>query len=203
MVEKSGFAEDDVLPPPAQEKKGFWIFGRKVRYKYLTPEVRRAIDKAPVARHRWRYIVVHNSGTRQGSAKAFDYYHKNVRKMPNGLAYHFVIGNGTSTGEGAIEIGNRWTRQINGGHVHSDYLNNISLGICLVGDYDRDKPTRKQLEALDELIRYLRRRVGRINGQEAIIKAHKDINPRPTSCPGDYFPYQWLYTNFDKHKRKR
>ena len=46
-------------------------------------------------KRRWRYIVVHNSGTRQGSAKAFEYYHLHVRKMPNGLAYHFVIGNGT------------------------------------------------------------------------------------------------------------
>ena len=47
--------------------------------------------------------------------------------MQNGLAYHFVIGNGTSTGNGQIEVGDRWRRQINGGHVHSDYLNNISL----------------------------------------------------------------------------
>jgi hypothetical protein len=57
--------------------------------------------------------------------------------MSNGLAYHFVIGNGTSSGNGEIEVGNRWRRQINGGHVHSDYLNNISLGICLVGDFNR------------------------------------------------------------------
>ena len=49
--------------------------------------------------------MVHNSGTRQGSAKAFEHYHRRVRKIQNGLAYHFVIGNGTSTGDGAIEIG--------------------------------------------------------------------------------------------------
>jgi len=28
---------------------------------------------------------------------------------------HFVIGNGTSTGNGQVEVGNRWRRQINGG----------------------------------------------------------------------------------------
>ena len=82
-------------------------------------------------------LIIHNSGTRQGSAKAFEHYHRYVRKMQNGLAYHFVIGNGTSTGDGTIEIGDRWRRQINGGHVHSDYLNNIALGICLVGDFNR------------------------------------------------------------------
>src|SRR5207248_10158489 len=67
--------------------------------------------------------ILHNSGTRQGNARVFDYYHKHVRRMQNGLAYHFVIGNGTSTGNGQIEVGDRWRRQINGGHVHSDYLN--------------------------------------------------------------------------------
>ena len=99
-------------------------------------------------RRRWKFIVVHNSGTRQGNARAFDYYHRNIRRMQNGLAYHFVIGNGTSTGNGQIEMGDRWRRQINGGHVHSDYLNNIALGICLVGDFNRDQPTRAQLECV-------------------------------------------------------
>ncbi len=201
VVEKSGHADDELLPPPPPERTGFLFFRRETKYKYLTPAIRRAIDRAPVKKHRWRYIVIHNSATRQGSAKAFNYYHTNVRKMPNGLAYHFVIGNGTSTGDGQIEIGPRWSRQINGGHVHSDYLNNIALGICFVGDYNRDRPTRQQLEALDELIRYLRRRVGRVERREAIIKAHKDINPRPTSCPGKRFPYTWLYTHFDKKKK--
>jgi hypothetical protein len=195
-IEKpSGFETAEVVP--AEKSSGGWWFGPK--YKYLTRAVRSEIDKAPVKRNRWRYIVVHNSGTRQGSAKAFHYYHLRVRKMPNGLAYHFVIGNGSSTGDGQIEIGSRWTRQINGGHVHSDYLNNIALGICLVGDYNRDTPTKKQLEALDELIRYLRKRVGKVDGKVSIVKAHRDINPPrwPTDCPGNKFPYRWLYGKFD------
>ena len=114
-----------------------------------------------------------------------------------GLAYHFVIGNGTSTGDGEIEVGNRWKRQINGGHVHSDYLNNIALGICLVGDYNRDVPTRAQYAALDELITYLRKRVGRVDRRLSIVKAHKEINPVPTDCPGNRFSYAWLHRKFD------
>jgi len=200
-IEKSGIDETAGLepPPPSAPKRHWWQFGGdNTQYKYLTRAVRDAIDRAPVVRHRWRYIVVHNSGTRQGNAKIFDYYHRHTRKMPNGLAYHFVIGNGTSSGNGQIEIGDRWRRQINGGHVHSDYLNNIALGICLVGDFNRDLPTRQQLEALDELIRYLRKRVGTIDRKEAIVKAHRDINPPqwPTDCPGDKFPYRWLYGRF-------
>jgi hypothetical protein len=202
-IQKQGLEEEGGFePPPPPPRHHWWQFfggAPEPQYRFLTPAIRAAIDRAPVARRRWRFIVVHNSGTRQGNARIFDYYHRYVRKMPNGLAYHFVIGNGTSSGNGQIEIGNRWTRQINGGHVHSDYLNNIALGICLVGDFNRDLPTKEQLEALDELIRYLRIRVGKIDGKPAIVKAHKEINPPqwPTDCPGDRFPYHWLHSRFD------
>jgi hypothetical protein len=152
-----------------------------------------------VKKRRWRYIVVHNSGTAQGNAKIFDYYHRNTRKMRNGLAYHFVIGNGRSSGNGEIEVGSRWTRQINGGHVHSDYLNNIALGICLVGDFNRTRPSRAQYEALEELTDYLRKRVGKYDRRNfPIVKAHKRINPPrwPTDCPGRKFDYRWLARTF-------
>jgi hypothetical protein len=193
IIEKS--SEHGEVPASATKSTGWFS---RTTYKYLTAGVRSAIDRAKVARGRWRYIVVHNSGTRQGNAKAFNYYHKRVRKMQNGLAYHFVIGNGTSSGDGEIEIGNRWVRQINGGHVHSDYLNNIALGICLVGDFNRQTPTRKSLESLEELIRYLRSRVGKIDGKQSIVKAHREINPPrwPTDCPGDRYPYSWLHSRF-------
>ncbi len=108
--------------------------------------------------------------------------------MPNGMAYHFVIGNGSSSGNGEIEIGARWTKQINGGHVASDYLNNMALGICLVGDYDRDLPTKEQLNSLYELLTYLRARNGKTAGHYPKVCGHREINPKPTSCPGKRFP---------------
>jgi len=191
------------MPTPLPHKTtGWWIFSHEetigYSYRYLTPAVRRAIDRAPVRRGRWKYIVVHNSGSRVGNAHIFDVYHRRVRHMVNGLAYHFVIGNGHGSGNGQIEIGHRWVAQLNGGHVASDYLNDIALGICLVGDYNRSVPTKAQLTALNELITYLRYRVGRVQGKESIVKAHKEINPRPTDCPGRYFPYRWMHHEFDQ-----
>jgi hypothetical protein len=191
-IEKSGY----------EKPVGFFarLFGGGGRssgggnYRYLTNSIRAQIDRAPVMPRRWQYIIVHNSGTRQGNAAAFDYYHRHVRRMQNGLAYHFVIGNGTSTGNGEVEIGDRWRRQINGGHVHSDYLNNIALGICLVGDFNRDQPTRAQLDCAEELIRYLRQRCGKIDNHYAIVRPHREVNPPrwATDCPGDAFPYSWF-----------
>ncbi len=198
LVQKSGFQpEEEVTPEAAPEEHRFlfWKWKKSNQsYRYLSRSVRAEIDRAHVLRRRWQYIVVHNSGTRQGNARIFDYYHRHVRRMTNGLAYHFVIGNGTSSDNGEIEVGDRWRRQINGGHVHSDYLNNIALGICLVGDFNRDQPTRAQLEACEELIRYLRLRCGKIDAHYAIVKPHREMNPPrwPTDCPGDDFPYSWF-----------
>ena len=192
LIEKSGLQEEAGYEPPPKQ-----IFGGFMkRWRYLTPAVRKSIDSAKVQRGRWKYIIVHNSATRQGNARIFDNYHRRVRKMKNGLAYHFVIGNGNSSGNGEIEIGNRWKRQINGGHVASNYLNDISIGICLVGDLNRDLPTKAQLEALDELCTYLRGRVGKVKGKPAIVKGHKEINPKPTDCPGDRFPLSFLRKRF-------
>ncbi|NBZ95854.1 MAG: N-acetylmuramoyl-L-alanine amidase [Proteobacteria bacterium] len=200
-IEKSGVEPDrglEPVPAPEQAHEGFWsrVFGSHKTYAYLSSSVRSAIDRAPVKRGRWKYIVVHNSGTREGNARVFDVYHRRVRHMENGLAYHFVIGDGHGSGDGQIEVGPRWTRQINGGHVASDYLNDIALGICLVGDFNRDSPTKAQVAALEELVAYLRNRVGRSQGHQAIVHAHKEINPRPTDCPGDHFPYGWLHAKF-------
>ena len=198
VIEKSGLQEDAGFEPPPSPppRRGFWPWSRsrESSYRYLTRSVIEAIRRAPVKRRRWQFIVVHNSGTRQGNARVFDYYHRHVRRMQNGLAYHFVIGNGTSTGNGQIEVGDRWRRQINGGHVHSDYLNNISLGICLVGDFNRDQPTRAQLESCEELIRYLRQRCGKTAGHEIVVRPHREMNPPrwATDCPGDVFPYSWF-----------
>ncbi len=197
-VQKSGFEKEQGFepPPPPPPRRGFFarLFGRSeptVRYRYLNRSLIEELRRAPVQRGRWKFIVVHNSGTRQGNARAFDYYHKHVRKMVNGLAYHFVVGNGTSSGNGQIEIGDRWRRQINGGHVHSDYLNNISLGICLVGDFNKDQPTRAQLDATEELIGYLRTRCGKADGRDIPVRPHREVNPPQwaTDCPGDAFPY--------------
>ncbi len=195
-IEKSGLEEAQGYepPPPPPRRRGFWFFGRRESYRYLSNSIIEQIRRAPVQRARWKFVIVHNSGTRQGNAKAFDYYHKRVRRMQNGMAYHFVVGNGTSSGNGAIEIGDRWRRQINGGHVHSDYLNNISLGICLVGDFNRDRPTKAQMEATEELIKYLRERCGKVEGRPMGVRPHREMNPPrwATDCPGDAFPYGWF-----------
>jgi N-acetyl-anhydromuramyl-L-alanine amidase AmpD len=73
-------------------------------------------------------------------------------------------------------------------------MNNISLGICLVGDFNHSQPTSAQLQSCEELIRYLRQRCGKIGDHYMVVKPHREVNPPrwATDCPGDDFPYSWF-----------
>jgi N-acetyl-anhydromuramyl-L-alanine amidase AmpD len=110
--------------------------------------------------------------------------------MENGLAYHFVIGNGLDAKDGKIEIGPRWLKQLKGGHVHREEINEAGIGICLVGNLEETKPTRNQMLALQELIEYLR---SEVVGKGIRFAVHREIDPNHTVCPGRHFPVTKLH----------
>lgn len=165
-------------PPPPEPKKAD-------PRRTLPSSVTQAIDSAKVKKNRWKHIVIHHSATKEGSGKGMDRYHREDRHMENGLAYHFVIGNGNGMGDGEIFVGRRWKEQLDGGHLASLQLNEVSLGICLVGDFQKTVPTTRQLNALEALIRALqdRTRLG-----DSAVTTHKLIHPKHTHCPGKRFP---------------
>jgi len=142
------------------------------------------INRPRIRRSRWKHIVIHHSGDNTNSIQGMEHYHRRVRRMENGLAYHFVIGNGVNTGDGKIYVGDRWRRQIRGGHVASTSLNEIAIGICLVGNFDQRVPTSKQRSSLKALVTRLRARTG-VPYKE--VRTHRHINPKPTACPGRRF----------------
>ena len=112
-----------------------------------------------------------------------------LRRGMDGLGYHFVIGNGSETGDGEIEVGYRWHRQGHGAHAraHPDddnRWNNYGIGICLVGDFQYTVPTQAQMDSLVKLVRHLQRRYGI---SLARVVAHDFI--KPTICPGPRFPW--------------
>jgi hypothetical protein len=109
----------------------------------------------PVAPRPWRWIIIHHSATTTGGAAKFDLEHK--AKGWDELGYDFVIGNGTDTRMGQVEVGPRWIKQKIGAHAKTpdNRYNEYGIGICLVGNYDIDHPNPKQIEALDKLVAYL------------------------------------------------
>ena len=149
----------------------------------LNSEVRRQLDAIP-PRESWKHIVIHHSGTATGTAKGIDRYHREQRHMENGLAYHFLIGNGRGMGDGEIFVGERWKKQLAGGHLASETLNQSSIGICLVGNFDRTKLTSEQMESLNALIKKLLEVTGL---PRSAVTTHREIHPRHTRCPGKLF----------------
>ena len=129
----------------------------------------------------WKYIVIHHSASPTGSMAVFDKEHR--AKGWDGVGYHFVIGNGTNSGDGQIEVTPRWPVQKWGAHAKTldNRFNEYGIGICLVGNFDSTHPSAKQLASLEKLVTYLMETY-HIPPQDVI--GHRDT--KPTECPGRY-----------------
>lgn len=158
------------------------------KLQFIDPVVK-ATGRLKIAGNRWKMIVAHHSAIAQGNAAIYDKAHRR-RGMENGLAYHFVIGNGLDSGDGQIEVGSRWLRQIKGGHVRRDAVNEIAIGICLVGNFEVSKPTKNQLAAFQQLMTFLRTEV---TGSSARFLVHREVDPGRTACPGKNFPTKSMH----------
>ena len=135
---------------------------------------------------KWRYIIIHHSASDEGNSLYFDKYHHD--KGWKGIGYHFVINNGTrGKHDGQIEVSPRWINQEDGSHCNASGMNKIAIGICLVGNFNSEEPSEKQLEALVYLVNILRRYYkipfSRILGHGRVYGANTD-------CPGEKFPWK-------------
>jgi len=165
---------------------------------YVPPPVRRPVRVAPERsnnsipgewivsrRRRWRHIVIHHSATDNGSAAAFDAHHR--KRGWDELGYHFVIDNGNGAPDGRVEVGSRWPKQKWGAHcggTPNNEYNKYGIGICVVGDFSRHMPSRRQLASLRKLTVYLARTY---NIPQKNIIGHRDAPNTNTACPGDTF----------------
>ena len=135
--------------------------------------------KPRVAPRPWKWIVIHHSASPTGSMMVFDKEHR--AKGWDGVGYHFVIGNGTNSGDGQIEVTPRWPIQKWGAHAKTldNRYNEYGIGICLVGNFDSARPTSKQMQSLSRLVAYLMQTYHISPGN---IVGHRDT--KPTDCPG-------------------
>ncbi|HZW33680.1 MAG TPA: N-acetylmuramoyl-L-alanine amidase, partial [Isosphaeraceae bacterium] len=137
----------------------------------------------------WRYIVLHHSAAASGNLDQIDNEHRKILGY-DGCGYHFIIGNGQGSGDGQIEVAQRWNNQKQGVHcrnARSHDVDEYGIGICLVGDLDRQPPTPRQVAAAQALIGYLGQRYHIESGH---IATHAHLAATPTVCPGKFFPTQ-------------
>lgn len=164
----------------------------KRRRSSVRLQERELIPRNGIKPGHWNVIVVHHSASPAATVQSMDNYHRDVRGWPNGLGYHFVIGNGVNTTDGRIYVGSRWKRQISGAHCrsksgryfgawrHSGYFNTHGIGICLIGNFENDRPSQAQLAALEQLTEFLCSETG-IN--PAHVYGHGEVTHK-TACPG-------------------
>ena len=145
---------------------------------------------------KWSAIVIHHSATTEGNSAIFDKWHKQGNHW-EGVGYDFVIGNGTDSFDGQVEVTFRWRQQKAGAHCKtpSNWANKDAIGICLVGNFNNTLPTNSQMQSLLELVRFLQNRYripkSRIYGHNSTPGA------RVTDCPGKKFPMARLKSMLD------
>tara|TARA_X000000950_G_scaffold123415_1_gene154732 strand:+ start:842 stop:1699 length:858 start_codon:yes stop_codon:yes gene_type:complete len=150
----------------------------------LSSTVKRSLDGIRPKSGKWKRIVIHHSATPTDDAMNMHRVHK-ARGMKNGLAYHFVISNGSrKASDGEIFMGGRWKDQLDGGHMKSLTYNRTSIGICLIGNFELRAPTTQQMNSLEGLCEYLMKRCGIRVDQ---VTTHKILHRNHTKCPGKYF----------------
>jgi N-acetyl-anhydromuramyl-L-alanine amidase AmpD len=135
----------------------------------------------------WRYIVLHHSATASGNYDQIDADHRKVLGF-EGCGYHFVIGNGSGSGDGQIEVARRWSNQKQGVHcrnARSHDVDEYGIGVCLVGDFEHQQPTPRQVAAAQALVAYLSQRY---KIAQSRVETHAHLAATKTACPGKYFP---------------
>ncbi len=135
----------------------------------------------------WQAIVIHHAAIPSGSALSIHKVH--LGNGWDGLGYHFVIGNGTQSGDGEVEVGFRWRDQIKGAHARAhpgddNRWNLHSVGVCLVGDFTNVAPSEEQMDALVRLVRAL---MAEYDIPASNIVPHSFVHA--TECPGARFPW--------------
>ena len=134
-------------------------------------------------------IVMHHSASPMDRTTIFNIHEWHLQRGWLGCGYHYVIHL-----DGTIFQG----RPVDtvGAHVRS--YNDISVGICVVGNFEFEHPTTYQQEATGKLLAYLVNKV--LRGNSVAIKRHKDLGA--TLCPGRNFTFLIPQKNCDKLKRE-
>ena len=70
-------------------------------------------------------------------------------------------------------------------------INEVGIGICLVGNFEKNKPTARQLKSLTALIDWLQ---GSVLKKQVKFAGHRDIEKN--LCPGKHFPLKSYHRKY-------
>lgn len=101
------------------------------------------------------------------------------KKDWSGIGYHFLVRKDGTIYQGRPEdtIG-----------AHAKGANHDSIGICAEGDFMKEEMNPLQLNALIDLVSYIKNKY-----HLSSIKRHKDV--ASTDCPGTHFPFSTIISS--------
>ena len=140
-------------------------------------------------------IVVHHTGgmanndIKQVTSEIDRLHSRKFRKMDKSLnfsiAYHYLI-----TPNGKV-----WKVRdpdAVGHHAGHWGVNEKSIAVCLVGDFSKHRPTGKQVQSLDSLVR-------RLQSERRITKVIPHSYCRATLCCGEYLKREIRKLSWGRH----
>jgi hypothetical protein len=147
-----------------------WLSNQRIKIVDKTNELMRSASQNYRTRllSQINQIVVHHSASIGQTAEDYARYHVRSKGWP-GLGYTFVL-----EVDGTIIQGH----PLNVVSYNTSGVNTRTIGICLSGDFTKQKPSLAQLKSLKQLIKYLRS----VLPQRLDVYGHKDYGI--TSCPG-------------------
>ncbi|MEC9443161.1 MAG: peptidoglycan recognition family protein [Myxococcota bacterium] len=170
-------------------KKSDKIVLSKAETRAHNAEVLANIDKnLPKRDFEWRYIVIHHTASEWSSRARIDRYHREKFDDPDGIEYHFLIGNGKKAPAGYIELG-RWPLQKRAIHLFKPEGAPQAIAVSLVGNLHEREIEKAQYDALVDLVVTLSKTY---DIPPERITTHTGVDGRLTVCPGKNFPYKRL-----------
>lgn len=126
-------------------------------------------------------IILHHSLTDGGTLESIRRYHIEHNGWKD-IGYHYLI-----TTDGRLHKGR--DEKATGAHCLGE--NDTSIGICLVGNFDKYEPKEEQITSLNVLLHSLKQRLGITE-----IQGHNHYSPK--TCPGIKFSWNKLIDLEDK-----
>ena len=154
----------------------------------------------------WQGICIHHSATVDSATSSWEAIrHYHINPALNGKTipleeYNYFKSRGVVAGlkDPWDEIGYHYGIEDVGGTLrlrigrplsmpgaHARGLNKTHIGICMIGDFDRDLPSVTRLDYLALVIADIARNY-RLEISPETIKYHRDVADR--TCPGELFP---------------
>ena len=132
-----------------------------------------------------KYIVLHHSGV-SSRHSVRDVHNWHLHKGWAGIGYHYFI-----TKDGEIYEG----RNRNHVGAHAYGYNNVSIGVCFEGNFNKETVSLRQEEASVMLLALLS-----LSYQAACIVRHSELI-KTKNCPGKNFPFERILRKVNDCKK--